>query len=190
MRKISKVEGIQFIVDETKTGVGASGKNWAHLYWYLSEELTPDFMTFGGKSGLSGFYSTLEHRLNEEALLYSQNLDIKNVLNYGLIWKGIEKFNLLHVQKDTSSFLKIELDRIGKEYGFTGSVRGYGTYLSFDCENVKTADSIQRWFLKSGMQVLKCGPRTLGLRPSLVLGTQDCALLRDSLSYYHPNHTD
>jgi len=28
-------EGIPFIVDETKTGMGASGKNWAHEYWYL-----------------------------------------------------------------------------------------------------------------------------------------------------------
>jgi 4-aminobutyrate aminotransferase/(S)-3-amino-2-methylpropionate transaminase len=65
LRKIAKAEGIPFIVDETKTGMGSSGKNWAHEYWYLNE--APDYMTFGGKAGLAGFYSTLDYRMNEEA---------------------------------------------------------------------------------------------------------------------------
>ena len=65
LRQMAKDEGIPFIVDETKTGMGASGKNWAHEYWYLNE--APDYMTFGGKSGLAGFYSTLDYRMNEEA---------------------------------------------------------------------------------------------------------------------------
>ena len=57
---MAKEEGIVVIVDETKTGMGASGKNWAHEYWY--SQSPPDMMTFGGKSGISGFYSTLQHR--------------------------------------------------------------------------------------------------------------------------------
>ena len=57
------------IVDETKTGMGASGKNWGHQYWYLHD--SPCFMTFGDKSGgLSGFYSTFDHRLGDESLSY------------------------------------------------------------------------------------------------------------------------
>lgn len=64
IRRIAKDEGIPFIVDETETGIGATGKNWGHEHWYLSEDQTPDYMTFGGKSGLGGFYSTLSHRLN------------------------------------------------------------------------------------------------------------------------------
>ena len=100
------------IVDETKTGMGASGKNWAHEYWYLQDGKTPDFMTFGGKTGISGFYSTLEHRMNEEATSHSQTVDMVSLLRYGQMWKIIEKQNLLHLQKDTSSFLKIELNRM------------------------------------------------------------------------------
>ena len=64
---MAKAEGIPIIIDETKTGMGASGKNWAHEYWYLSEADKPCFVTFGGKSGLAGFYSTLDHRINERA---------------------------------------------------------------------------------------------------------------------------
>ncbi len=55
------------------------------------------------------------------------------VLNYGAIWATVDYDNLLHLQKDTSSYLKIELDRFGREVGITGPVRGYGTHLAFDC---------------------------------------------------------
>ena len=125
----SKENGIPFIVDETKTGMGASGKNWAHQYWYLQN--TPDIMTFGGKSGLSGFYSTVEHRPDSQCC--PQNVDMVKVINYGLMWDTISKKNLLHWQKDTSSFLKIELERMGRETGLISNIRGYGTHLGFDC---------------------------------------------------------
>lgn len=72
IRQIARNNGVPFIVDESKTGVGASGKNWAHDYWYLHDDEVPDFVTFGGKSGLSGFYSTLDHRLNSEATSFQQ----------------------------------------------------------------------------------------------------------------------
>ena len=48
--------------------MGASGKHWAHQYWYLHD--APCFMTFGGKTGgLSGFYSTVDRRLSDDELL-------------------------------------------------------------------------------------------------------------------------
>jgi len=114
LRRMTADEGISMIVDETKTGMGQSGKNWAHDYWYLSADNTPDFMTFGGKSGLSGFYSTLSHRLNDEAASFSQNVDMVKLLTYGQTWKIIENSSLLDLNKDASSFLKIELNRVAE----------------------------------------------------------------------------
>lgn len=38
LRKLAKNHGIPFIVDETKTGVGATGKKWAHEHWYLHDD--------------------------------------------------------------------------------------------------------------------------------------------------------
>jgi len=98
LRNLAKDEGIPFVVDETKTGMGASGKNWAHEYWYLQDGKAPDFMSFGGKSGISGWYSTNEHRymLAEKSRAFTQNLDMVKLLNYGTIWKVIEGKGLLH----------------------------------------------------------------------------------------------
>lgn len=65
VRAFAKSEGIPFIVDETKTGMGSSGKNWAHEYWYLQQGEEPDFVTFGGKTSISGFFSNAGHRLTD-----------------------------------------------------------------------------------------------------------------------------
>jgi len=80
------------------------------------------------------------------------------------------------------------LDRVGAEKGLIGNVRGYGTHLGFDFASEKSAQSVQRWLFKSGVHALLCGPKTLALRPSMTLGVKDCAVFRDALMYYHPNH--
>jgi 4-aminobutyrate aminotransferase-like enzyme len=42
---------------------------------------------------------------------------------------------------DTSAFLKLELNRMGRENGRIGNVRGYGTFIGFDVCDLKTADA-------------------------------------------------
>lgn len=64
LRKIASEFNIPFIVDETKTGVGITGKMWAHEHWFLSQPA--DIVTFGGKAGISGFYSTIDFRLSDQ----------------------------------------------------------------------------------------------------------------------------
>jgi len=182
LRKITRDEGINMIVDETNTGMGASGKNWAHEYWYLQD--SPDFMIFGGKSGCGGFYSNIAHRLNDLDTSYTQVIDMVRVLRYGQMWNIIEKQNLLHLQKDTSSFLKIELNRVADQTGLISNIRGYGTHLGFDCEHPL---QVQRWFQRTGINMHLCGPKTFALRPSLVLGVSDAAQLRESIRHYNPN---
>ena len=90
---------------------------------------------------------------------------------------------------DTSSFLKIELGNVARDQGWIKNVRGNGTYIGFDCENVEMTNSMHHWLNKSGINVARIGNRTLGLRPSLVLLPTDAANLRTALQNYHPNHT-
>jgi len=61
LRKIAKEFNIPFIVDETRTGVGSTGKMWGHEHWNLSDPA--DIVSFGGKAGISGFYSTLDYQI-------------------------------------------------------------------------------------------------------------------------------
>lgn len=45
---------VAFIVDEVQTGMGATGKFWAHDFWDL--ENPPDFVTFSKKMYTGGFF--------------------------------------------------------------------------------------------------------------------------------------
>jgi acetylornithine/succinyldiaminopimelate/putrescine aminotransferase len=77
---------------------------------------------------------------------------------------------LLSYVADTSTFLKIELARASKDKGFIHDVRGQGTFIGFDVEDPRIAESMQQWFLHTGLHIMQSGPTTFGLRPSLLLG--------------------
>ena len=42
------------IVDEVQTGIGATGKYWAHEHWNL--DTPPDIVSFAKKAVVCGFY--------------------------------------------------------------------------------------------------------------------------------------
>jgi 4-aminobutyrate aminotransferase/(S)-3-amino-2-methylpropionate transaminase len=52
LRELTKKHNILFIVDEVQTGVGATGKFWAHEHWGLSSP--PDMVTFSKKAQAAG----------------------------------------------------------------------------------------------------------------------------------------
>lgn len=54
LRDITKRNKVLFIVDEVQTGVGATGKFWAHDHWNLSTP--PDMVTFSKKAQTAGYY--------------------------------------------------------------------------------------------------------------------------------------
>lgn len=54
LRDITKRHGVLFIVDEVQTGVGATGKFWAHEHWGLDSP--PDMVTFSKKAQTAGYY--------------------------------------------------------------------------------------------------------------------------------------
>lgn len=54
LREITKKHDILLIVDEVQTGVGATGKFWAHDHWDLPTP--PDMVTFSKKAQTAGYY--------------------------------------------------------------------------------------------------------------------------------------
>jgi Aminotransferase class-III len=93
LRQIASENQIPFIVDETRTGLGSSGKMWAHEHWNLSQGA--DLVSFGGKTGISGFYSTIDFKLNDLGVSFDQPVDMIKLLNYGVVWQTIQRKNLL-----------------------------------------------------------------------------------------------
>ena len=109
------------------------------------------------------------------------------LLNFGVTWKHIQQKNLLSYVTDTSTFLKLELLRVQKERNIVQNIRGYGTFIGFDVPSPEVADNMQRYFFRSGINLLRCGSLCFGLRPALILGPKQAAILRESLLHYSPH---
>jgi len=54
LREITRKHEVLMIVDEVQTGVGATGKFWAHDHWNLQDP--PDMVTFSKKAQAAGYY--------------------------------------------------------------------------------------------------------------------------------------
>jgi len=188
LRAMTKELGVPLIVDETRTGLGSTGKMWGHEHWYLNEDRdggAPDLVTFGGRTGISGFYASRDFKV--KSCFFETSVNMVDVLAFGATWKAINDNNLLKMVDCTGSFLKIELGNLARDKGFIRNVRGNGTYLGFDVDENKT-DNVQKWLLKRGILVGRSGDNTLCVRPPLVMLPLEAAHLRNELEHYHPNH--
>lgn len=54
LRALTRKHDVLLIVDEVQTGVGATGKFWAHEHWNLQDP--PDMVTFSKKAQTAGYY--------------------------------------------------------------------------------------------------------------------------------------
>lgn len=54
LRALTRKHDVMLIVDEVQTGVGATGKFWAHEHWGLQNP--PDMVTFSKKAQTAGYY--------------------------------------------------------------------------------------------------------------------------------------
>lgn len=70
LRALAKKHGAYFIVDEVQTGVGATGKFWAHEHWGLEQGEEPDMVTFSKKMQASGIYHKTSMRPGESYRIY------------------------------------------------------------------------------------------------------------------------
>ena len=132
---------------------------------------------------MNGYYA----HFNYQPEIDQGKFDYSKIEQYNKAWRAAQKYNYLERIVDTGSFLKIELERLSKDAGRIGDVRGYGGFLSFDVESVETAQKLEQWFQRQGLQLFRCGPVTFGLRPALSLVPRQAAALKYALKHYSPH---
>ena len=187
LRKMAKDYDIPFIVDETRTCMGKTGKMWAHEHWYLDD--APDIVTFGTSAHASGFFTTPDFRpLEPHKLTTVSNGSMEQIVSMKHVIKQIKRKNLLEKVTDCGTFIRVELDRINKKKRIYTNLRGYGTFLAFDCANFEQTMHLDQHFLNYGILTAMIGPTTIGIRPSLILEPMHAAYFRDAFEAYNPDY--
>jgi 4-aminobutyrate aminotransferase / (S)-3-amino-2-methylpropionate transaminase len=168
LRKITKENGVLFIADEVQTGLGATGKFWAHEHWNLAEP--PDMVTFSKKAQAAGYYfGNSELRPNKPYRQFNTWMgDPARAILFKGILEEIERLDLVQHTAETGDYLYGHLEELSKKFpeeiqNLRG--KGQGTFIAWDSprrdEVIKKAKTV-------GINIGGSGANAVRLRPMLI----------------------
>ncbi|EGD87832.1 4-aminobutyrate aminotransferase [Trichophyton rubrum D6] len=181
LREITKRNNVLLIVDEVQTGVGATGKFWAHEHWNLSTP--PDIVTFSKKAQAAGYYfGNPALRPNKPYRQFNTWMgDPARALIFRAIIEEIERLDLVRHTAQTGDYLFAGLERLAEKYpGQFNSLRGkgQGTFISWDSPQ---RDAVLKRGKEVGINIGGCGESAVRLRPMLVFQKHHADILLESL---------
>ncbi|RII24209.1 hypothetical protein CUC08_Gglean011214 [Alternaria sp. MG1] len=181
LREITKKHNVLLIVDEVQTGVGATGKFWAHEHWGLSTP--PDMVTFSKKAQTAGYYfGNNDLRPNKPYRQFNTWMgDPARAILFRSIIQEIKRMDLVNSTAAVGDYLFDGLQRLSERFpqeiqNLRG--KGQGTFIAFD--NVRR-DEVLRKAKGEGVNIGGSGERAVRLRPMLIFQKQHADLLLERL---------
>jgi L-lysine 6-transaminase len=160
-----------FIVDEVQTGVGLTGRFWAHEHFGIE----PDLIAFGKKMQVCGMLAG--PRIDEEPdNVFHVSSRINSTWGGNLVdmvrsqrfLEIIEEERLVEHAVPAGARLLSGLEALAAEFpGFFTNARGRGLMCAIDLPDGKTRDQVADKVYELGMVILGCGQRSLRFRPPL-----------------------
>jgi 4-aminobutyrate aminotransferase len=199
IREVCDKRGIMLIFDEIIEGFGRTGK------WFACEHyVTPDVLVLGKSLGggilpLAGIvtmekYNVLQHRS------IGHFTHEKNPLccTAGLATiEYIEKNQLVQNSAQTGQYLLDRLFELQQQFPIIGHVAGRGLHLGIDLvldrntkqRAVQLAESIMYTCMKNGVAFKIIEGNMITLRPSLIIGRDECDFIVDVLTDAFQQHS-
>ncbi|CAL5871826.1 uncharacterized protein PFLUO_LOCUS6079 [Penicillium psychrofluorescens] len=181
LREITKRNNVLFIVDEVQTGVGATGKFWAHDHWNL--ETPPDMVTFSKKAQTAGYYfGNPALRPNKPYRQFNTWMgDPSRALIFRGIIEEIERLGLVEHTRITGDYLYAGLQGLAQKYpehfqNLRG--KGQGTFIAWDTPK---RDAFVAKAKEVGVNIGGSGQSAVRLRPMLVFQQHHADILLESI---------
>jgi 4-aminobutyrate aminotransferase/(S)-3-amino-2-methylpropionate transaminase len=181
LRAVTRKHGVLLIVDEVQTGVGATGKFWAHEHWDLPEP--PDMVTFSKKAQTAGYYfGDPSLRPNKPYRQFNTWMgDPARALLFRAIIDEVQRLGLVEHTARVGDYLFGKLEGLAAKYpGQFENLRGkgMGTFIAFDNPNL---DQFLKKAKKFGINIGGSGASAVRLRPMLIFEQQHADLLLEGL---------
>ena len=175
LRKIADEKEMLLIYDEVQTGVGLTGKMWAHQNY----DVQPDIISFGKKMQVCGILSGSRVREVKDNV-FEEKSRINSTWGGNLVdmvrsqryLEIIHEDNLVSNARETGEYLLQKLKSLG-----LSNVRGQGLMCAFDLPSTSQRDEVVQRCIKNGLFLLGCGTNSIRLRPSLTFTREECDLL-------------
>jgi len=170
LRLLADENDFMLVFDEIQTGVGLTGKMWAHQHF-----VNPDMMAFGKKTQICGFLAgtridEVEGNVFQKAgrlnSTWGGNLaDMVRVAKYLEI---IEEERLVDHAARLGVHLLDELRVTEREFpALVSNTRGRGLFCAMDFPTPQLRNTFRSELYEEGVLMLGCGERTIRFRPAL-----------------------
>ncbi|EAQ91280.1 hypothetical protein CHGG_03215 [Chaetomium globosum CBS 148.51] len=177
LREVTRKHGVLLIVDEVQTGVGATGRFWAHEHWDLPHP--PDMVTFSKKAQTAGYYfGDPALRPNKPYRQFNTWMgDPARALLFRAIVDEVKKHDLVRHTERVGNYLFGKLEGLAAKYpGEFQNLRGkgMGTFIAFDNPR---RDQFLAVAKKLGVNIGGSGQSAVRLRPMLIFEEKHADIL-------------
>ena len=179
LREIADENEIMLIHDEVQTGIGVTGKMWAHQHFGSSAR--PDIIAFGKKTQVCGI--AVSNRVDEvEGNVFQESSRINSTWGGSLVdmvrltiyLELIEKENLVEKAAETGTYLLENINSLQSEFpSLVSNARGQGLYCAFDLPSSEQRDKLAGLLMEEGSILLGSGNYSIRFRPHLNVTRSD-----------------
>ncbi|VUC29026.1 unnamed protein product [Clonostachys rosea] len=181
LRALTKKHNVLMIVDEVQTGVGATGRFWAHEHWGLEDP--PDMVTFSKKAQTAGYYyrdaSLQPNRPYRQFNTWMG--DPARALLFRAIIDEVHRLDLVANTAQVGGYLYEQLEALAGRYpDLIQNLRGkgQGTFIAFDSPK---RDEFLARAKTEGINIGGSGATAVRLRPMLILREMHVDILINAL---------
>jgi L-lysine 6-transaminase len=175
LRELGDENEAMLILDEVQTGIGLTGKMWAHQHF-----VQPDIMTFGKKTQVCGILAS--KRVDEvRDNVFQKSSRINSTFGGNLVdmlrckryLEIIEEDHLVENARVQGEFLLSEVENLQSEFPqLVFEARGRGLMCAFDLAEAQMRDLLKQLCYDEGLILIGAGDRSIRFRPPLNI-TQD-----------------
>ena len=177
LRQLCDENEMLFIMDEVQTGIGITGKWWAHQH----NSVKPDIISFGKKTQVCGLLAgkrveEVDNNVFSESSRINSTFggNLADMVRFHIILEIIEKENLIENAKNMGAVLKKELQFLSEEFpAYVTNPRGLGLFAAFDLPSQTERDKVIDGLLKNKLLMLPSGDDAIRFRPHLNVTSED-----------------
>lgn len=185
LRRICSEHDILLIMDEIQTGLGLTGKMWAHEHFTIQ----PDILCFGKKTQVCGIMAsdridTVEKNVFEESSRINSTFggNLIDMARCTHILKIIEEEKLVENAQIQGDYFLSELESLAEEFpNLVSNPRGKGLMCAFDLPSETIRNQFVQDMYKERVLLLACGAQSIRFRPHLVVRKEEINLGMDTI---------
>ena len=185
LRVLADEHEFMLIYDEVQTGVGVTGKMWAHQLFNSSAR--PDIISFGKKMQICGIFAgervdEVENNVFHESSRLNSTWggNVVDMVRITLYLEIIAAEDLVNHAATNGDYLVAKLHDIQADFdGIVSNVRGRGLFAAFDLPDGTARDNLADLIIAEGALILGSGKKAIRFRPHLNITREEIDLADD-----------